>query len=87
MSDDMPDDAPADERAMLAPPSDPEPGTIGWLLRWNYGLRFNCRHCERWVDLDLAAMPATMIYVGRRARCVQCNRPGSLQIHYKSRPH
>jgi len=43
--------------------------TFGSLARHGYEMSVHCWRCQRWVEIDLAAFPSEMPYIGRRFRC------------------
>jgi hypothetical protein len=43
--------------------------TFASLARHDYRMDVHCWRCERWVTIDLAALPSEVSYVGRRFRC------------------
>ena len=43
--------------------------TFASLARHACEMSVNCRECERWATIDVAAFPPELSYVGRQFRC------------------
>lgn len=46
--------------------------TFADLKAHSYTLSGICRRCNTWRDIDPDAMPADMIFIGRRFKCADC---------------
>lgn len=58
-------------------------GTLAGLREHRHGLDAYCPHCDRWAELDLAAMVAAGHGARRlpvRVRCRVCGEVGRLQV-------
>ena len=58
-------------------------GTLAGLLEHGHALAAYCVRCDRWAELDLAAMVAAGLGDRRlpiRVRCQVCGEPGRLQV-------
>jgi hypothetical protein len=58
-------------------------GTLAGLLEHHHRLDAYCLRCDRWAELDLAAMVAAGLGDRRlpiSVRCSACGSPGQLQV-------